>query len=112
MDVCPNCGEFAYLDVTEILIGTREISLDACCECNLAGWIDSIRTFSRRERAQWMFEATGLVVHDVSDSRQYPELDFALRSGDRRSQVGSIGDVQVQIAHDSRVVSLTEHRRW
>jgi hypothetical protein len=65
MSVCPYCGELAYLDVAEILVATREISLDACCEWNLAGWIDSIRDFSRRERAQWMLEATGLVVYDV-----------------------------------------------
>lgn len=65
MDVCPCCGGFAYLDVSEVLIDTRELSLDACCEGNLSGWIESIRDFSRRERMRWMLEATGLVVHDI-----------------------------------------------
>ncbi len=65
MAICSYCGEFAYLEVSEVLIATRELNLDACCEWNLAGWIDSIQGFSRRERAQWMLDATGLVVHDI-----------------------------------------------
>ncbi|OJV40162.1 MAG: hypothetical protein BGO25_03160 [Acidobacteriales bacterium 59-55] len=65
MDICPYCGDSAYLDVSDVLIHTREINLDACCEWNLAGWIDSIQSFNRRERAQWALEATGLVVHDI-----------------------------------------------
>lgn len=65
MEPCPCCGEPAYLDVTDVCLETREVCLDACCEWNLVGWIDSIRSFTRRERARWMLEATGLVVHDI-----------------------------------------------
>lgn len=65
MELCPCCGEVAYLEVTDVSLETRELSLDACCEWNLSGWIDSIQNFNRRERARWMLEATGLVVHDI-----------------------------------------------
>lgn len=65
MELCPYCGDVASFDVAEILLDTREVLLDACCEENLAGWIESIRQFTRRERARWMLEATGLKVQDV-----------------------------------------------
>lgn len=65
MAICPYCAVFAYLEVSEVLIATRELNLDACCEWNLAGWIDSIQDSSRRERVQSMLDATGLVVHDI-----------------------------------------------
>jgi len=65
MELCPCCSEPAYLEVIEVFLKTRELSLDACCEWNLAGWIDSIHNFSRRERVAWMLRETGLVVHDI-----------------------------------------------
>lgn len=65
MDICPCCGELAYIEVTDVLLETRELNLDACCEWNLARWIESIQNFSRRERVAWMLHATGLVVHDI-----------------------------------------------
>lgn len=65
MDVCPCCGELAYVGVSEVLISSREIILDACCEWNLSGWVESLHFSSRRERSQWLLQATGLFVHDV-----------------------------------------------
>lgn len=46
MELCPYCGDVASFDVAEILLDTREVLLDACCEENLAGWIESIRQFT------------------------------------------------------------------
>lgn len=83
METCPYCGELAYLDVSEVLIATREMNLEACCEWNLTGWIESIRAFSRRERRQWMLEATGLVVDDVltEDGLLHWTLHYGLEIG-------------------------------
>lgn len=80
MNLCPYCGDLARLEVSDVYLDTRELTLDACCEENLAGWIDSIRLFSRRERARWMFELTGLVVHDVlaTDDTLSWTLDYGL----------------------------------
>jgi hypothetical protein len=80
MELCPFCGDMAWLDVAEICIETRELVLDACCEENLAGWIESIPEFSRRERAQWIFQKTGLVVEDVlvTEDTLHWTLDYGL----------------------------------
>lgn len=51
MELCPCCGEEATLDVVEICLDTRELVLNACCEENLAGWLESLRQFGRRDRA-------------------------------------------------------------
>jgi hypothetical protein len=65
MELCPYCGHCASLDVAEVFLDTRELILDACCEANLSGWIDSVELFTRRERARWMFEKTGFIVKDI-----------------------------------------------
>ena len=65
MELCPYCGEWASLDVSEVILDTRELVVDACCEDNLSGWVESIELFGRRERARWMFEKTGLIVKDI-----------------------------------------------
>ena len=65
MELCPYCGDWASLDVAEVFLDTREVVLDACCEGNLAGWLDTIEQFGRRERVLWMVEKTGLIVKDV-----------------------------------------------
>lgn len=80
MEQCPCCGHRPRLDVLDIDLHTREITLDACCEENLSGWIDSMPWFTRRERASWVFRQTGLQVHDVvssGDTLQWT-LDFGL----------------------------------
>jgi hypothetical protein len=80
MELCPYCGDWASLDVAEVFLDTRELVVDACCESNLSGWIDSIDLFGRRERARWMFEKTGLIVKDilVSNDTLYWTLDYGL----------------------------------
>lgn len=65
MEICPFCGEVAYCSVGEVWQESRELELDACCEANLEGWIESIHFWSRRERARWMYEETGLIVKDL-----------------------------------------------
>lgn len=83
MELCPCCGEEATLDVADIYLDTRELVLDACCEENLAGWIESIRQLGRRERARWMAELTGLIVKDilVDDDTLHWTLDYGLEFG-------------------------------
>jgi hypothetical protein len=80
MELCPYCGDWASLDVAEVFLDTRELVLDACCEDNLSGWIDSIELFGRRERARWMFEKTALIVKDilVTNDTLYWTLDYGL----------------------------------
>jgi len=80
MELCSYCGRWASLDVAEVFLDTRELVLDACCEDNLSGWIDSIDLFPRRERARWMFEKTGLIVKDilVANDTLYWTLDYGL----------------------------------
>jgi hypothetical protein len=80
MELCPYCGDWASVDVSEIYFDTRELVLDACCEENRQGWIESIRQFSRRERARWMLDQTGLVVNDilVTDETLQWTLDYGL----------------------------------
>jgi len=83
MDICPFCGEEAVCCVREVWEELREIELDACCETNLEGWIDSIRCWSRCERTQWMLEETGLTVKDllVRDGTLHWTLHYGLRLG-------------------------------
>ena len=39
--------------------------LTACCIENLDGWLVTISSWSRRERARWMLQQTGIHVRDV-----------------------------------------------
>ncbi len=65
MDQCPWCGEPATFEITEVFLETREIELDSCCEANLNECIDSIRLWTRRERARWMLLQSGIRVRDL-----------------------------------------------
>jgi hypothetical protein len=83
MDTCPFCGEMATCSVREVWHASREIEFDACCEANLEGWIESIHSWTRRERVQWMYEETGLIVKDLlmsGDVLQWT-VDYGLKLG-------------------------------
>lgn len=83
MDMCLSCGEIAMCSVREVWQESRELELDACCEANLEGWIESIHSWSRQERAQWMYEETGLIVKDLlvsGDVLQWT-IDYGLKLG-------------------------------
>lgn len=51
MEICYSCGEPARFEIADLCLDTREIFLDACCEENLDGWLDAIRSTSSKERA-------------------------------------------------------------
>ena len=59
----------------------REIVVSACCEDNLAGWLDAIPSFSRGERVAWVLQETGIHVRDiiVSGGVLNWTLDYGLR---------------------------------
>lgn len=65
MELCPLCGEPAWFGVADLCYKTREIEVDACCEGNLLGWVESFATADRHARVDWMMRETGLVVRDV-----------------------------------------------
>ena len=50
MDFCPSCGEPAFFAVADLCYLTREIEVDACCETNLAGWIEAFSQADSRTR--------------------------------------------------------------
>jgi hypothetical protein len=83
METCPYCGEEPYCTVSEVDFDTRELMLDTCCEPNLAGWLDSIREWSRRERSQWMLQETGIHIKGllVTDDTLHWTLDYGLDLG-------------------------------
>ncbi len=80
MDTCPYCGEEPFCAVSEVYMDARELVLDACCEHNHAGWLDSFREWSRRERSQWMLEQTGIHIKDllVTEDTLHWTLDYGL----------------------------------
>lgn len=65
MDICPVCGDIARFGVDEVIWELREVVVSACCDENLEGWLESVRSFSRTERAVWMFQETGIHVRDI-----------------------------------------------
>jgi hypothetical protein len=65
VEICPSCGEPAFFCVADLCYETREIQVDACCDANLAGWIDAFAVTDRRTRVDWMARETGLAVRDV-----------------------------------------------
>jgi hypothetical protein len=65
MEYCPSCGRHAFFRVVDLCYQTREIQLDACCESNLNGWIETFANTDRRTRVDWMARETGLGVRDV-----------------------------------------------
>lgn len=65
MGLCPSCGEPAFFGVADLCYVTREIEVDACCETNLAGWMEAFFDADRRTRVDWMWRETGLAVRDV-----------------------------------------------
>ena len=81
MEICPCCGDLARFGVDEVLWDLRELVLSACCDENLKGWLDSIASASRGERAQWMLRETGIYVRDViaTDDTLTWTLDYGLR---------------------------------
>lgn len=81
MKTCPCCGVWASFEVTDVCLDTREVLLDAYCEANLEGWLESIAAWSRKERSRWMFLQTGILVKDViitGDVLSWT-LDYGLR---------------------------------
>lgn len=69
--------------VRDVWQESRAIELDACCEANLEGWIESISGWSRHERARWMYEETGLIVKDILVSGGVLQwtVDYGLKLG-------------------------------
>lgn len=65
MEICPSCGELASFEIVEVSIEDREVALSACCESNLEGWLDAVRSASRRERAEWLLRETGVAAKDI-----------------------------------------------
>jgi antitoxin (DNA-binding transcriptional repressor) of toxin-antitoxin stability system len=41
METCPNCGEPAHFEITEVFPELRQVHVQACYEANRAGWIDA-----------------------------------------------------------------------
>lgn len=68
MEICPACGDIAAFGVNEVFLDLRELVVTACCPENLDGWLDVISSWSRRERAKWMLQQTGIHVRDVIGS--------------------------------------------
>jgi hypothetical protein len=84
MEICYSCGEPARFGIADLCLDTREIFLDACCEENLDGWLDAIRSTSSKERAQWLLLNAGVAVREVlvnGDSLTWA-LDYGLRLGE------------------------------
>lgn len=80
MELCPSCGRRAFFGVADLCYKTREIELDACCEANLAGWIEAFSETDRRTRVDWMARETGMAVRDIiiDDSTLSWTLDYGL----------------------------------
>ena len=81
METCPSCGAWASFEVADVCLDTREVLLDACCEANLEGWLETIASWSRKERSRWMFLQTGIFVKDIimtGDVLSWT-LDYGLR---------------------------------
>jgi hypothetical protein len=84
MEICYSCGEPARFEIADLCLDTREIFLEACCEENLDGWLDAIRSTSSKERAQWLLLNAGVAARDVvvnGDSLSWA-LDYGLRLGE------------------------------
>ncbi len=81
MEICPCCGEPARFEIAEVYFRKRELLLDACCETNLEGWLDAVRTAPRKVRVEWMLREVGVAVHDiiVSEDAITWTLDYGLR---------------------------------
>jgi hypothetical protein len=81
MEICYSCGDVAYFRVVDVCPDEREIFLDACCDANLDGWLEAIRSCSPAERREWVLRETGAAVRDIvvnCDSISWA-LDFGLR---------------------------------
>jgi hypothetical protein len=81
MQICPCCGETASFGIAEVFPEARELHLASCCNENLSGWIDTIASITRKERASWILSETGLKVKDVIVSGDVLTwtVDFGLR---------------------------------
>jgi hypothetical protein len=84
MEICLSCGEPARFEIAELCLETREVVLDACCEDNLDGWLDAIRSGSAKQRAGWLLMQAGLAVRDVivHEGSLSWTLDYGLRLGE------------------------------
>ena len=65
MELCPSYREPAFLGGGDLCYATREVEVDACCERNLAGWVEAFSSADRRTRADWIWREMGFVVRDV-----------------------------------------------
>ena len=84
MDICPCCHNWAEFGVTEVDFEARELMLHFCCEENLSGWLETIRSWSRKERSEWMRLETAIYVRDIlldGDVLRWT-LDYGLRLAD------------------------------
>ncbi len=99
MEPCPACGGPARFGIADLYYETREIMLDACCETNLAGWLEQITQTDRRSRAAWIARETGLKVRDVivDGTSLSWNLDYGL-------------DVR-EIAFNTAAIFVNEHHR-
>lgn len=65
VEICPSCGEPAFFGVADLWYVTREIEVDACCETNLAGWMEAFFDADLRTRVDWMWRETCIAARDV-----------------------------------------------
>ena len=56
METCLVCGDLARFGVEEVIWELREVVVSACCDENLEGWLETVRSLPRTERAAWMFQ--------------------------------------------------------
>lgn len=71
------CGEAAFIDVGEVHRPFREFTLIGCCEANINGWIEEMRSWDRSQWCEWFYRKTGVTLRQVVLLDPW-QLDFGL----------------------------------
>ena len=75
---CPACGRTAFVDIGEIYPRTREIEIVACCEANREGWLEDMRSWTRKMWTEWLTRKTGFRFRQLVITEENWLLDYGL----------------------------------
>ena len=75
---CPACGRMAFVDIGEIYPKTREIEIVACCEANREGWLEDMRSWTRKMWTEWLTRKTDFRFRQLVITEENWLLDYGL----------------------------------